>query len=1006
MKKFLLLLCIIFTLCFFHKVLYSNNCNNFDIDGDCKFGVPEVVFLMNELSGKFENDINKEELADLLNNTLVKISASLNENGVKQVFNILSYMGIDQIKSLNSIQNVIDTLLNTPFNCGTIQKDSIETILFSFNANCNDISGDVSVTPTLSNEQLLLLIDFDDLFTEKSSIDGQILLSIALEEYNIVLTCQTQTLLINNQNLNGTFIIKLTLNGNIVSIKMTGESAFNINTYQGIIKYDLIQNSEKDINGTAEITLNEKKYFIEFENIILDPICQIPTSGNIYVNGILVNFNNTNCSNQIVTVIINSYAFEISIEQAIEYLTGMNKRKKARLKKLDECSTLLNELKQNAISEMQEIIYQNLQIALEQRYWRWPIGWGYENVVYSDVLYQTTSVDSIYDSAPVPEKKEEGAIEYSETNNQVAGVDEADFVKNDAYYIYMLSNNKFQIIKAWPAVDAKKISEFQIQGTPDKMFIYNNRVMIYSSLEPENSVNEYSYYYQRDECTYGYNCEFTGNGKNLKITMLDITEISKPKLIREIYYMGSFLNARRIDDAVHTVVIFPEMQIEGLKYWPDELNYYYWNYEYDLSNEEIEAMFSKLRHENEKLILDSDISQWMPSYRDISYINNEPVEKQGILGNCNEYYVSQQKGNYFIALNSNKITADYDDFNSTVIFGNPGAVYASKDSFFICSRQSIGYMSYWFFEDQNINEASTLHKFALTNNPPASSYIGSGFVKGHILNQFSMDEYNGFFRIATTTGHVPSPDTHSTISIVEQKGKELLVVGKIDNIAPTEDIRSAKFDKDRGYIVTFKKTDPLFIFDLSNPYIPKISGDLKIPGYSTYMHRIDSNHLLTIGYDADDTGNFAWFQGIMLQIFDVSDMTNPKLDHKEIIGTRGSTSDACINHLAFNYFNPKKLLAIPMIVCEGGSGGQYGDEMTFNGLMVYNVTIEKGFDYLGGVSHKDENSSINCSNWWTESNSLVKRSIFMDDYVFSITNDEIKINSLENLGIDIKTIGL
>jgi len=285
--------------------------------------------------------------------------------------------------------------------------------------------------------------------------------------------------------------------------------------------------------------------------------------------------------------------------------------------------------------------------------------------------------------------------------------------------------------------------------------------------------------------------------------------------------------------------------------------------------------------------------------------------------------------------------------------------------------------------------------------------------------------YEGFFRLATTTGHLPDPKTHSTISILEEKSGELGVVGEIDNIAPTEDIRSARFIGDKGYVVTFKKTDPLFVFDLSDPHKPAIAGELKIPGFSTYMHRLDDDHLLTIGYDADDQGRFAWFQGIMLQIFDVSDMTNPMLTHKTVIGTRGSTSEAATNHLAFNYFGSKGLLAIPMTICENGqesngSGGSYGDLMTFSGLLVYRVNAETGFELVGDVPHiapevqKTAQGFVPsppggeyrnmCGNWWTQSNSYVKRSIFMDDDVFSITEDTIKANSLSALGKDIAVI--
>src|SRR5262249_1851621 len=154
--------------------------------------------------------------------------------------------------------------------------------------------------------------------------------------------------------------------------------------------------------------------------------------------------------------------------------------------------------------------------------------------------------------------------------------------------------------------------------------------------------------------------------------------------------------------------------------------------------------------------------------------------------------------------------------------------------------------------------------------------------------------------------------------MAETPSGNLVRVGAVDHIAPTEDIRAVRFDDDRGYVVTFKKTDPLFVLDLSRPSAPAILGELKIPPFSTYLHPIHPKHLLSIGVDAQDHGSFAFFDGLPLQIFDVSKPTEPVLLHRETIGTRGSSSAAATDHLAFNYFGERNLLAIPATVCEGG----------------------------------------------------------------------------------------
>jgi uncharacterized secreted protein with C-terminal beta-propeller domain len=426
--------------------------------------------------------------------------------------------------------------------------------------------------------------------------------------------------------------------------------------------------------------------------------------------------------------------------------------------------------------------------------------------------------------------------------------------------------------------------------------------------------------------------------------------------------------------------------------------------------EEILAAFEAIKEKNREIIDNSTVTDWLPVAEDTRYVDGETITINDLFQDCDNLYESGRlEGESFLTL----LSLDIDktgELNQTTIFGRPGAVYASASALYVSARQQYSTSYPWYYDaDEGVKQASTVHKFKLKNDPADCQYAGSGVVKGRVLNQFSMDEYEDHLRIATTTGHAPSPDVYSTLCILKENSGELEIVGQVDNIAPTEDIRSVRFDGTRAFVVTFKKTDPLFAFDLSNPTAPRIEGELKIPGYSTYMHLMDENHLLTIGYDADDQGDFAWFQGILLQIFDVSEMSDPKPLHKEIIGTRGSTSEAATNHLAFNYFAPKDLLAIPMTICKGGSGGYYGTEMTFSGLLVYDVTIKDGFSKRGGVSHVEpgsEDSWNNCGSWWTDSNSVVKRSIFMDDYVYSVALDQIKVDSLDNLGHDVSVIDL
>jgi len=161
---------------------------------------------------------------------------------------------------------------------------------------------------------------------------------------------------------------------------------------------------------------------------------------------------------------------------------------------------------------------------------------------------------------------------------------------------------------------------------------------------------------------------------------------------------------------------------------------------------------------------------------------------------------------------------------------------------------------------------------------------------------------------------------------------------------------------------------------------------------------------LSIGFDADDHGDFAYFNGILLQLFDVENPTKPKLLHREKIGTRGSSSEAATNHLAFNYLDEKGMLAVPMTICEQGGDGSFGKSLTFSGLLVYDVDIKRGFKRLGGIDHGKPGA--NCETWWSNANSAVKRSVFLDDLVYSIASDRVKVQRLGHLGTDVASLAL
>lgn len=573
-----------------------------------------------------------------------------------------------------------------------------------------------------------------------------------------------------------------------------------------------------------------------------------------------------------------------------------------------------------------------------------------------------------------------GAKEYSTTNNQVVGVDEADFLKNDSRYFYIVADGHLQILDAFPPENATVLARLPVTGTPSKLFVESGRAVVFSRGAQSRS------------CTYGYDCELTGDKGPTTITFVDLSDLRAPKVTRTLQLNGGLLGARRIGKQVFASVSFgsvrPPRYTTYAKDAPtcaDETNL-----------PKIYAAYEQLKADNAALIETSRLDGLIPSAIDVAAGASLWNECRGM------FAAPGDDGTQLTSVFSFDVTGQ-SAIDTAVVVGRPGAVYANHRSLYVTSRVSTGKP-----------EESAVHRFSIDG--ASVGYAGSARIPGHILNQFSMDEHEGHLRVATSIGRVPDADVNSAVTVLDATGEGLVQVGQVTGIAPTEDIRSVRFVGDRGYLVTFKKTDPLFTLDLSKPSAPRVTGELKIPGYSTYMHPVGKDHLLAIGFEAEDHGSFAYFQGLQLQIFDVRDPAQPLLKHKTVIGTRGSSSAAATDHLAFNYLASRELLALPMAICEDSGGGSSYGRMTFEGLLVFKASLETGFEKLGGIAHGPVETveqysaqpyyKSRCYNWWTNANSHVKRSVFMDDAVYSVAEKAIHAQRLGALGTDVAVIDL
>lgn len=392
-----------------------------------------------------------------------------------------------------------------------------------------------------------------------------------------------------------------------------------------------------------------------------------------------------------------------------------------------------------------------------------------------------------------------------------------------------------------------------------------------------------------DDTTMTILCsDYSNNGSATKIKIYDISDKSNVTIKKEFSCDGYYSSSRKIGDYVYFV---------GNK-----------------------AVYST-----------TDIATILPQYSDSG--KTVVVAASDI-----RYFPDDTNPNsffYVAAIN----TADA---NKPVVFksylGSAYNVYSSQTSLFLTGAKYT-----------NNSTETAIYKFSINNDDIAC--VASSSVPGNIINQFSMDEFDGYFRIAT------SNNQSNNVYVLDNK---LNVIGKLEGLAKGENIYSVRFIDKKVYMVTFKTVDPLFVIDLSNPSKPAVLGELKIPGYSTYLHPYDETHIIGFGMDtADTSGNRAMTGGLKIAMFDVSDVNNPKELFNTVIGEQGTYSELLNNHKALLFSKEKNIIGFPVTMntqVQKQNGYVYTNYQGFN---LYDIDFTKGFVLRGSITHFDGSTNNN-----------------------------------------------
>ncbi len=554
--------------------------------------------------------------------------------------------------------------------------------------------------------------------------------------------------------------------------------------------------------------------------------------------------------------------------------------------------------------------------------------------------------------APMAAKSQAG-VDYSATNIQVAGVDEADIVKTDGEYIYTLSGGKLIITRAYPAENAEVLSSSDLgELRPQEIFIHQDMLLIFGATYAGPDVLEQPAV-KAGVIPYPQSLSLTS------IQLWDISDRANPELARSLDFEGGYVSSRKIGDYAYFVInSHPKYYI--LEQGGDIVPLYR-----ERTGQEVET--------------DAAVSF-------------EPACACGDVG-----HFEPTNPEMFVTVASISMSDPEAEVTKEVIVGSGQNIYASQQSLYLAESS---YPFWRIMAEETPQEKTMVHKFSLDNGQ--ITYKGSMEAPGRVLNQFSMDEYQGYFRIATTIGQVFGSGGASTNNVYIF-GENLEMVGSLEDLAPGEQIYSARFMGNKGYMVTFRKIDPLFVIDLSDPANPRVLGKLKIPGYSDYLHPYDENHLIGIGKEAvgADEGNFAWYQGVKMAVFDVTDVENPRELHKVVIGDRGTDSDALHEHKAFLFDKEKNLLVVPILLAEIDESKYAGEvppnahgDFVYQGAYVYDLTLENGFDLRGRITHYESDEEFRKSGYYFRGDQSIRRSLYIGDVLYTLSDMKLKLNSL------------
>ncbi len=586
------------------------------------------------------------------------------------------------------------------------------------------------------------------------------------------------------------------------------------------------------------------------------------------------------------------------------------------------------------------------------------------------------------------------------TNNQVENIDEADFVKNDGNYIYHLSQNsnssQLKILKSWPADQTQIISSISVKGQTLAMSLSKNKLyivsMIVSNYYPKSVSGSEPSLGKAERIDSAIAPPFYQTNK-IALSIINIEDRYRPQIENIYSFQGNYVGMRFFDESIRLVIkdyrLFPDQIKTEINRWDN-------NGRKKTKNAYIKEL-DKQFELNKKIISDLNLTDFFRSESFVKESLKENMTPQNQLNQCESVYLPNfdTENGYVSVVTLNTIN---NKIHQNYILAGTDDIYMAEKSLYLANR-----IGYWSLNENDTNK-TVIHKFELTDSD-SSSYTSSGVVPGHILNQFSLDEYDDILRVAVTIEEYENIKNdgnkviwwwgrnvkrHNRVFTLKQNQSHLEIIGKTEALADGESIYSVRFWGERGFVVTFLRVDPLYTIDLKDPTQPTVLGELKVPGFSSYIHMLDEQHLLTAGSEADENGRVT---GVKVSIFDVSDMKNPVEVKSELLGK--GWSEASWDHKAFTYYAHKNILALPINTYENVCTYQLQPNTQMREQICSNKHSSELRLFYVSTTEIEPMGHLSLDR--SKKHDQFRRSIFADNYVYGIASFQIQVAPIDDL---------